>query len=263
MHLEQICVVIYHGWIWIEVYKNFDEFRVISPKTSHGQIMKLAITTDSRCRGLHDFIKEFNGNIVNESNVELSVRGGAKLGQLKDHLDSTCTRLLARPADNRRFIPILIGGICDISIRSSYGALSYKNTDTVTLVKSDLDAIWESYPTCITATIPPVDLNKWNEKHAPTKLAHTNEQVQLEKDTEEINQYIRQRNDRTGLPHINLDKAVHTYSLKRKRKGTHPAKRTSKFISKDLYDGVHANNDLKKKWFQHICTVIEQYHTTN
>ena len=210
--------------------------------------MNVIVVTDSRGRGLLDFILNKRQDLYNKCNLVIICIPGAGI----DRLHRKINEHISDKVEN--YIPILIGGICDFTQKNKDGILHYEVEDSVPKVLASLNTYWSHYPHGLTATIPPADINKWNSKKQSHVVDPNLEaQKNLEGDIKIVNQEIQERNDREGLPHINLHKPVYVNSIK--KKGNRSI-RVSKFKSTELPDGVHASENLKEKWFNHICNII-------
>lgn len=101
-------------------------------------------------------------------------------------------------------------------------------------------------------TITPASLAKYNSNESDT----THKQQQnLNRDIQELNQLIIEKNIERDLPTIDLARQSYTASLK--KQGA-KKKRILKFTDKDLTDGVHPSTHLKHLWTSYMGPIIDK-----
>lgn len=110
------------------------------------------------------------------------------------------------------------------------------------------------------ATIPPVSLLKNNERFSAISSSFSQAQINdeqkiLEEDVMNVNSFISSINEMNNTRTVRWDKDI--IKIHMKRRGTHQTlKKISKFIYKDLYDGVHPYMELAYKWYFALCQSI-------
>ena len=212
------------------------------------------IFTDSRGQDLEPFLA--NQLPRDQVTVKVHVRRGATLEKAIEHLK--------READTNTDLIIIAAGICNLTHKESRGrtrTLTYTSSEeNLILIKDTLTALSREFQNkLIIATIPPASLVKYyshfNNTEPPSFL--TDQQNDLLRDTEELNQYIITLNKAANLQTIYLHKQCFNTSLDRKKKtSTNPGKRRRIFLEKLFTDGVHSNSTLQYKWFNRYYSAI-------
>ena len=111
-------------------------------------------------------------------------------------------------------------------------------------------------------TIPPACLVKSHEFHnilsseLPEQIKLAEQQLMLEADISSINDSIEELNNEAGLRTNHLHKDLQKHVVKRRNDGS-KIKRV-KWTYSSLYDGVHAIDELKLKWFKIIGDSIKK-----
>lgn len=82
------------------------------------------------------------------------------------------------------------------------------------------------------------------------------QQISLEEDLKQINNYIVQRAQELDLPHIRLNSALEKVSYKLQGKSRGSVKGHLRHCYKCLYDGVHPDDSTKTKWADLVTTYI-------
>ena len=199
---------------------------------------KVLIISDSRGAGLQEAID----SQPSSNNIIWTVKylPGANL--------NTISRRLTR-IHKQYDVIIVIAGICNFTTkvrRSTRNSIKYptrQKDNTIAEIETLLDRFAEKIHIC---TITPADLLK---RQDPNSTATEEDQINLVQDIEDTNRHIIERNISRDFPTIDI--ARNSYSTSLKQQGP-KKKRTSKFNSKDLPDGIHPNEKLKQDWARYI-----------
>ena len=168
---------------------------------------------------------------------------------------------------------IIAAGICDLTrkIHHTGGTqLSYTHTDEdIHSFLKRLDTIQHELLTNNVipkfATIAPASIIKnthyninkgklQNSKFTNTELKQ--QQQTHEKHINVINDHVTSLNTSLGIRTIRLDKDVIKISIKKRGANGQSKKRVSRFVYSRMYDGVHADRGLQRKWDTFLCKSV-------
>ena len=238
-------------------------------QSSHVErLFKCQIYTDSRGTGLDDYIKgpQWNTAVVPSSTrskitTAVCVKKGAKLEQAQKFLLDT-------NAGQNKDLIIIAAGICNLTerIRDSHAnTLVYRNRERKQHVIDIIQQLLQLYGDKIhIATITPASLlgyfkaNNNTEPGTTLREALEIQQANLLEDCEEINTFIINNNIARDQPTLPWGKQSYTESKKRKKSGKPRRKVKHKFNPKNLPDGVHPNNTLRRTWFKLIKDFVDR-----
>ena len=117
------------------------------------------------------------------------------------------------------------------------------------------------------ATIPPASIAKFQDfNRTKFRLSHSiftpgfiqEQQRQLENSIQLINNSITSLNTTNRVRAITWDKDVTKITIKKRGRHGQNKKKITKFIYKELYDGVHAEKKLANTWFKVMTNSIVQ-----
>lgn len=229
------------------------------------------VLTDSRGRGLSEFLEQTAFKDDQSCEVLVSVVPGGKLPGLLDqasrYLTGEC-RVKGKTIDN----VVVEAGICSLTTRrtittegQSRTELRYvRDVDNLIAIAESVISSYHQFPERINiATIVPASLKKYSEYHNGEALSSDatlkGEQDHLLEDIGKLNDIIIGENKE--LPNtqtIDLWRTVIKSSLKRVTKSPEDRerRRVQKFTEKNLHDGVHGNQWLQVKWFDRITQIL-------
>jgi len=229
----------------------------------------ILIGTDSRGRGLADFIKYINPFPSNWAN-HLIILPGRNISAITDDIINKI-KILPVEEDSQILVAIA-GGICNLTekrnINNGRGYLlnystelsAFKVNSVQTSIQESFNKLTEYNAIIKFATIPPVSLAK-NAMHFSHTLSNqqtqnlVSQQSQLETDIQLINNYISSVNEANGARTIRWDNDIIKHHMK--RRGTKKTlKKITKFVYNNMDDGVHPNSYLRCKWFYALCQSI-------
>ena len=200
---------------------------------------EVLVIYDSRGANLQELLEEQPDNSV--INWTVKVYKGATLNTISSKL---------RGQHKKFGLIVVIAGICNFTTKTrvrTRNSIEYpqrKKEDTI----KEIDKLLERYNNKIhLCTITPADLLK-RKDHDSTVTEE--DQTNLEQDISETNQYIITKNNERDFPTIDL--AYNSYTKSIKKQGP-KKKRITKFTSKDLPDGIHPSEDLKRDWARYIA----------
>ena len=209
------------------------------------------ILTDSRGRGLCEVLDV--QQLSEDLDLRVQVKSSSKL-----------LRLIAKARDIFKSRPntiyiVIVAGICDLTIIKSYGTIKelqyHHNEDNILRMLREIEGIYRDYAGSINiATIYPASLEQFYEYHNKIQQLSPDQEQQkiLQKDIQELNKKIIEKNIETAIETINLSGLFHTSSKKKKEK-----RRVTKFNSKLLPDGVHPDDTTKTKCHNRVNTVLK------
>ena len=226
----------------------------------HAQKLKILILTDSRGKGLEEYLQE---KLSNSDNIlcTVGVSPGARLEELFSQVDNSV-------GNNEYDYYIICAGICNFTEKVRVGQdllLQYRPQQGA--LESIIGAIYEFKDRhrhrANIATIPPASLYNYNfYKNGETNWMYPvsfdevrTQQVQLFSDIERVNNCIVEINTEQGVETINWAEKSYSTSLKRKRKGSTPKRKTI-FREKDFQDGVHPTLRLQRVLFGRVYDII-------
>jgi predicted ester cyclase len=208
------------------------------------------ILTDSRGRGLEELLYT---HLKEKPEIEFQVR--VYPGATLELIQSKIARL-RRHYD----LKIVIAGICNLTQKereSKLKLLTYRECSSkLEATKGTLGKLIAEDQ--FVSTITPASLDAYakhfnkDRRQLPDQAT---EQKKLLEDLDSINSYIKDLSrTKEGLV-INLAKQVFKSSRKKRGKSH---KTIYRFEDKDLPDGVHLSNNLKKVWAKIIATAINK-----
>ena len=217
---------------------------------------KVLIITDSRGKGITD---EINSRPSLASvKFDIKILPGVKLNDITQKIR---TYSIYQKYD----LIVVVAGICELTVKEvnqGLQILTYPGSDIHEII-TKLNALRDTYGSnLILATITPASLKKYFEHRNPTKQFPVEREEELKsqqkaliEDIKEINSRIKESNAEANVTNIDLANLTQSRAIKYKFGRRH---RTTKFTDKDLYDGVHSNSVLRKKWHKRTVDVIDK-----
>ena len=238
---------------------NFERRSAASGERSSNR-MRALVVSDSRGAGIS---RQVNRNqklaTLKKVRVDIRILPGATLRELRNAIAN------ANAFHSYQLI-IVVGGICDLTVKSQYDKLNileYPAHDPDKVVGEFILLRDEFGDKIIFSTISPASLVKYakvknNIECLPRELENrlTTSQVKLVQDLEYINSWIKEDNKQSHCTNLDHSKFTTSCSIKKPLQGQ--KYRKEKFSDKNLYDGLHANSELKTKWHQRTTDVIFQ-----
>ena len=222
--------------------------------------MDVLVVTDSRGRGLSQLIRQERR--FDFWNIKVAYLPSSSLEKL-------AVEAIQEEARIHYDRIIIFGGICSLTEKVTIGRerrLHYTLDNNRELkVRGVIDTITDIYsrfPGKVSVcTIPPASLIKYYTVYNPGKelpIRLEEEQDQLIEDIEYINNVIRDQNKSAEQKTINTASRVYKHSIKRYR-NQNRTRRVSRFTDKDLPDGVHCTEKVKKEIHGIIIADILKY----
>ena len=224
------------------------------------QLFTTVIITDSRGRGIHEYID--NQPTPENQQFVIKVQPGKSLAQLSPTIIDTLNDY-----DLDRVYCIIYAGICGLtdkttnkSLGKRVSVLRYQETYRSDKVNTNIDTakfLKASYGEHINfCSIIPADLTAYFKLHNPSLQVPdylATEQKALEEDVLAINKALLALNSSVQT-NINLcSRAQVKAKKKRQRSGSKIVyRRKARFSYKDFTDGVHFNNKFKEVLFDLI-----------
>ena len=221
-------------------------------------LRKVIFVTDSRGRGLREFIKEDKFLL---SPSEVIVTPGATINTLQE---------IIRQYDDGTALIIVAAGICNltqkfykkgkpkVTYHRIAGVHEGDDSFNLSVLKDQIRALKAAYrERIIIATIPPGGLVNYStyidpEVSTQEQLALSGQQLTLEEDIIKVNEFIFELNTSDNLPTIRLDKSLAVTSVKK-------SSIKWKYKYNKLLDGFHPKDPLKKTWFKLLANAAAKH----
>ena len=219
--------------------------------------MKVLVVTDSRGAGIDAILAE---QITGVANIHYAVLPGGNFGRIHSYLEQY--------EDIKSFnYAALIAGICNFTIKTR-GGVYYTTDENVRQAKlqeieeniNSLHALLQPAKVSF-ATIPPASLDKYLRVKKGIELIPpelVDQQTALLEDIYQANQVIKDWNSSQNNILLNIADYTCVNSLKRSRSDGQVYRRKTKFSDKNLWDGVHYNDELSWKINSRIADIIQQ-----
>ena len=222
--------------------------------------MDVLVVTDSRGRGLSQLIHQEQR--LNYWNIKVAYLPSSSLEKL-------AVEVIQEEARAHYDRIIIFGGICSLTEKVTIGRekrLHYTlDSNREQKVRGVIDTITDLYhrlPGKVSVcTIPPASLIKYYTVYNPGKdlpIQLEEEQEQLLEDIGNINNIIRDQNRLAEQKTINTASRVYKHSIKR-YKNQNRTRRVTRFTDKDLPDGVHCTEKVKREIHGIIIADILKY----
>ena len=216
---------------------------------------RILIISDSRGRDLEHYIPDY---LQSAYSFDFKIYPGITLQSLYNKIKR-----------NRKSysLQIVIGGICSLTEKSrdrrkksiKYNTSSEKKRE----IKDTITKLISLNDHTTVATITPASLSDFFKYNNPSSNSrstdvpdYSSQQVNLDKDISEINQFIKDTCLDKDRVLVNLAKA--SYKQSKKRRGKKSIIHT-RFYNKSLSDGVHPSSELKKAWSKIISGAIKTF----
>lgn len=228
----------------------------------------ILIGTDSRGKYLQEYVEQYDPFPATWS-THVEIYPGKTISEICYNL---INKIKVLPVEeNSNIVVMIAGGICNLTTKTNIPSGGYilnydfkPRSEKVENLQTELKKTvieFQDYNVILKfATIPPVSLFKKNERFSAflssfSQAQINDEQKILEEDVMNVNSFISSINEMNSTRTVRWDKDI--IKIHMKRRGTHKTlKKNSKFIYKDLYDGVHPYMELAYKWYFALCKSI-------
>ena len=233
----------------------------------------IVIATDSRGRGLQDFIQETNP-FPSHWTVKHIFKPGATVKMLSDAVQNYIMHMHPNAASQHdsRVLVAIAAGICNLTNKMKHSGgveLRYDGGSKPDILKNDLECLHSKLVSlgCIPkiVSIAPVSIDKYAQFSMKLHRLHTpiipldikqTMQKDLERDVRDVNQHVMYLNFSSGVSNVRWDKSISKVSCKRRGRNNNHMKKKLSFVYTKLFDGCHPNTDLAFQWFQQMCNSI-------
>ena len=230
---------------------------------------------DSRGYKLEEYIQQDTNFNWQDTKHHVICQGGATINILKDLVQYHLNSLFTNAHANHHIHIVLAAGICNLTKKhhspdGTYISYPFSNSNTHNIISTlqNFKHHFQSQNVSVRiACIPSVSLHKNQEfSIANAKLNKPilssqeieEQQHQLNEDLKNINEEIITMNESSGVRNIRWDRDLLRCVTKTRGRNSQNKKKIQKFNFNHLYDGVHADQYLKTKWYYFLCLSIFQ-----
>ena len=243
------------------------------------QMNHLILAADSRGVVLENYAATHS--ISKEYEIHQIIMPGGKISTISAAINKTIRKIKSINVHIEQNIQIvMMAGICSLTEKFKHingTEVKYiRDTNNIELIKQDISNLYHNMQKnqihFKVAHFVPANLTKYTtfnqEKRKLTTPFYTAEktitqQQHLEEDITNINNHISHLNQQFHRYSVRWDRDLISCKSKKRGRNGQIKKKIQTVSYKNLYDGVHANQILKDKWFYYLFQSIEKDNTEN
>lgn len=227
------------------------------------QMSHIIFGTDSRGRGLEQYIHQ--NNALTTHTLHCIIIPGGTLSTIIQQVQNKI-QSLTQQHNHTTIHCTIAAGICNLTKKTFHQGgmeISYlRDANNIASIKQTISSTYQTMHSnnihFNLVHIPPASISKYSEfniQHGKLKQSSFTttdfheQQTTLEQDIQDINNHISTQNQIYSTLSIRWDRDILKCKKRKRGRNNNNTKISQCFSYSDLYDGVHANSQLKNKWF--------------